>query len=370
MDYTSPMPPIAWQAILDANGALVGHEIFNRSRTASAHTMDSDLALAHAVLSHIQPTPLPGDGLLFLNTTYESLHGVHLDLLPASRVVLEIPSLGHAASSEVTGRRPALAAMRAKGFALAFDHSVLDSAYAPWHDLVDYVKIDFSVLTAERAVLVIRWARRLAGAILIADKIESPAQLQLAQGSAVDLLQDYAVSRPQPVRARVLLPTDTAVAGLAAVLRGPLDTHAVAHHLQTQPTLLFNLLRMARSQGVERTTPYASVVQLVDALGARCLRAWATLLQAVAAQAPRDLSYKQRYIAHGADLAMAAQTAWPDVAVATLQLVAHALLVGQLLGLSVAQSADQLLPAPLTQQVLAVEPQWRSLLGALAPTVL
>ena len=49
---------MAWQAIQDANGALVGHEIFNRSRTASAHTMDSDLALAHAVLSHLEPAQL------------------------------------------------------------------------------------------------------------------------------------------------------------------------------------------------------------------------------------------------------------------------------------------------------------------------
>ena len=66
MDFTSPAPPIAWQSIKDATGALVGHEIFNRSRTASAHTMDSDLALAHAVLSHIQPVSLLDNGLLRL----------------------------------------------------------------------------------------------------------------------------------------------------------------------------------------------------------------------------------------------------------------------------------------------------------------
>ena len=360
MDYTSPAPPIAWQPIKDANGNLVGHEIFNRSRTASAHTMDSDLALAHAVLSHIQPSSLLDSGLLFLNTTYESLGGAHLDLLPASRVVLEIPSLGHAASSEVEARRPALQALRAKGFALAFNHSVLDSAYAPWHDLVNYLKIDFSVLAADRAVLMIQWARRIAGATLIADKIESPAQLQLAQENQVDLLQGYAVSRPEPIAARVVLPAMAEVNALAKALRAPLNVGAVTQQLQAQPALLFNLLRMAQSQGLEWRTAYTSIEQLVSALGMDALRAWVSVLQAVATESSH--ASDQQQFAQQCDRSVAAaQAQWPDVPAASLQLIAHALLLGRTLGLSLQQSTQQLLPASLAEPVLALQTQWTEL---------
>lgn len=359
---------MAWQAIQDANGALVGHEIFNRSRTASAHTMDSDLALAHAVLSHLEPAQLLGNGLLFLNTTFESLHGPHLELLPANQVVLEIPSLGHAASSEAQARRPALQALRAKGFALAFNHSVLDSAYAPWHDLVNYLKIDFSVLTADRAILMIRWARRLAGATVVADKIESPTQLQLAQENNVDLLQGYAVSRPEPILARVVLPTTAEVTALAKALRHEASTADISQLLQHSPCLMFNLLRMARLQSLDGQAAYTTVDEVVDAYSRERLAAWATLLQSVAVKAPAVSSTpecQQQFPQRSAQLLTDAQARWPDVPAPSLQLMAHALLLGTQLGMDVAPAAQQLLPPTLAVPAEALAPQWLQLLQGL-----
>lgn len=366
--FTSPAPPIAWQPIKDPQGTLIGHEIFNRSRTASAHTLESDLALTHAVLSHIEPAKLLGDGLLFLNTTFESLRGSHLDLLPAHQVVLEIPSLGHAASSEALARRPALEALRAKGFALAFNHSVLDSAYEPWHDLVNYLKIDFSVLTAERAVLMLQWARRISGATLIADKIESRAQLQLAQENKAHLLQGYAVSRPESVSARVVLPSTADVAALSTALSNQAQTAALVELLQQRPALMFNLLRMAHSQVLEARTPYLSLPALVQAYPAEHLRAWETMLQAVAAKIPQLPEVQQcekLYPRQSAELASMAQAMWPDVPADSLQLIASALLLGHVLGLSVEQTADQLLPGALAQPVRLLAQEWQRLLQAL-----
>lgn len=369
MVFTSPAPPIAWQPIKDAEGAVIGHEIFNRSRSASSHTLESDLALTHAVLSHLEPAPLLGDGLLFLNTTFESLRGSHMNLLPVDQVVLEIPSLGHAASSEALARRPALEALRAKGFALAFNHSVLDSSYAPWHDLVNYLKIDFSVLSAERAVLMLQWARRISGATLIADKIESAAQLQLAQENKAHLLQGYAVSRPEPIPARVVLPSTTDVAALAHALNNKVDTAALVELLQHRPALLFNLLRMAQSQDLQARVPYLSLPELVQAYPTEHLKAWETMLQAVAAkmpQLPQIQHCEKLYPRLSAELASQAQVLWPDVPAANLQLVAGALLLGHILGMEVEQAASQLLPSTLAQSVRLLAPQWESMLSALA----
>ena len=43
---------IARQAILDANRAVFGYELFDRSRPATSHTAASDAALLFRVLSH------------------------------------------------------------------------------------------------------------------------------------------------------------------------------------------------------------------------------------------------------------------------------------------------------------------------------
>ena len=50
---------------------------------------------------------------------------------------------------------------------------------------------------------------------------------------------------------------------------------------------------------------------------------------------------------------------------ASLQLIAHALLLGQMLGLSLPQSAQQLLPTSLAEPVQALQAQWTELLQAL-----
>lgn len=60
-----------------------------------------------------------------------------------------------------------------------------------------------------------------------------------------------------------------------------------------------------------------------------------------------------------------AQAMWPDVPADSLQLIASALLLGHVLGLSVEQTADQLLPGALAQPVRLLTQEWQRLLQAL-----
>ena len=76
-------------------------------------------------------------------------------------MVLEIPPLGHAAKEEVSARLPILAQLRAQGFRLAFNHSVLESAYTPWLQLADFIKLDLSVLRPDQLAVLIYYASRI-----------------------------------------------------------------------------------------------------------------------------------------------------------------------------------------------------------------
>lgn len=291
--------PIARQALVQADGAIVGFELFNRTRPRNGHTMDSDAALAFTTLSHVEPDVLVGKHLLFLNCTYETLAGEYLSLLPLRQVVLEIPSLGHAAGHEVQMRLPVLQSLRNQGFRLAFDHFVLESAYVPWLPLADFIKIDLSTLTPERAVLLLQYARRQSSATLIADKIETAAQLRLAHEHHADLLQGFAVARPTLSSARIMVPTLAQVRQLQAQT----STIQTVAYLERHAVLTYNLMRLMRSLHLDADHPCLAVDDMLQALGPQQLARWADLMRSVThARVPKTTLDRQaavhaRYIA-------------------------------------------------------------------------
>ena len=191
---SAPTPPqlpsssvalIARQAIVNAQHVVIGYELFNRSRTGPTHTAATDVALVFTALSHAGSDELVGKKLIFVNCTHESLAGGHLELVDPDKVVLESPPLGHTASEEVATRLPILANLRQRGFHLAFNHTVLQSAYALWLPLADYIKLDLSVLAPDQLAVLIKYANRHSGADLIAEKVETAQQYDMVSSQGV-----------------------------------------------------------------------------------------------------------------------------------------------------------------------------------------
>lgn len=96
--------PIARQAILGADRAVFGYELFDRSLASASHTAASDAALLFNVLSHADTEVLIDRKYIFINCTHETLAGGHLDLIQPDRVVLEIPPLSGASAEEIEAR--------------------------------------------------------------------------------------------------------------------------------------------------------------------------------------------------------------------------------------------------------------------------
>ncbi|SDM19418.1 EAL and modified HD-GYP domain-containing signal transduction protein [Oryzisolibacter propanilivorax] len=267
---------IARQAIVNGQQAVVGYELFNRSRTH--HTAASDVVMVFTALSHAGSDELVGNLLLFVNCTHESLAGGHLDLVQPDKVVLEVPPLGHAAADEVQARLPMLQALRARGFNLAFDHSVLQSAYAPWLPLADYIKLDLSVLARDQLAVLVGYAGRNSHAELIAEKIESAQQYDMVSSLGVQLFQGYWFARPTLVRARVLAPSQATTMQLLNAVRSRADVDAIEEVLKRDASLSFNLLRLINAAGLGMAREVTSLRQAVMLLGARKLFRWAALL--------------------------------------------------------------------------------------------
>ena len=158
MSVFAPVPPsstpvahagslmIARQAIVNVEKDVIGYELFNRSRAPAEHTAATDVILLFTAMSHAGREDLVGTKLLFVNSTHESLAGGHLELLNPEKVVLEVEPLGHVAATEAVARLPILRGLRERGFKLSFNHTVLESAYATWLPLADFIKLDLTVL--------------------------------------------------------------------------------------------------------------------------------------------------------------------------------------------------------------------------------
>src|SRR5690606_7728677 len=167
-------------------------------------TAATDVALVFSALSHAGTEDLVGKKLIFVNCTHESLAGGHLELIDPDKVVLEIPPLGHVAADEVGTRLPMLSVLRERGFHLAFNHTVLQSAYAAWLPLADYIKLDLSVLAPDQLAVLISYAGRHSQAELVAEKVETAQQYDLASSHGIALFQGYWFARPSLVQARLV----------------------------------------------------------------------------------------------------------------------------------------------------------------------
>jgi len=269
---------IARQGIVNHLQQVVGYELFNRSRSAALHTAASDVLLVFTALSHVGTEEIVGTKLLFVKCTHESLTGGHLDLLNPAQMVLEIAPLGHAARDEVSARLPILAQLRAQGFRLAFDHSVLDGAYAPWLQLAEYIKLDLSLLPLDQLAVLIAYARRHTAAQLIATKVETAQHYDAAVRHGVQLFQGYLFARPAEVHTQLLAPAQVHIIELINLLRQQASTEAIEAVLKKDAGLAFNLMRLINSAGFGLRRQVHSFREAVMILGLRRLLRWAALL--------------------------------------------------------------------------------------------
>ena len=269
---------IARQAIVNADKDVIGYELFNRSRAPEEHTAATDVIVLFTAMSHAGREDLVGTKLLFVNCTHESLAGGHLELLNPEKVVLEVEPLGHVAASEAVARVPILRGLKERGFKLSFNHTVLESSYATWLPLADFIKLDLNLLRPEQLAVLTSVAARQSRAQLIATKIETAEQFTLLKDFGVTLFQGYWFSRPAVVETKLLAPSQASIIQLINLLRRQATTDEIEEVLKKDAGLAFNLMRLINSAGFATTREITSFRQAVMIMGLKKLFRWAALL--------------------------------------------------------------------------------------------
>jgi c-di-GMP-related signal transduction protein len=269
---------IARQAILDANRAVFGYELFDRTQAPSAHTSASDAELLFNVLSQTDNAGLMDKKIMFINCTHDSLAGGHLDLIQPERVVLEMPPLSNHLPDEIETRRQTMLEVSKRGFRLAFNHTVLTKPYSSWLPLASFIKLDLLQLKSEAVEPFVRFAQKHSSAQLIADKVETLEQYEQVSRLGIKLFQGYWFARPVFVKGHTIRPAQATIIQLINLVRKQGSTAEIEEVLKRDATLSFNLLRFINSSGFGLSCEITSFRHAVMILGLNKLFRWAALL--------------------------------------------------------------------------------------------
>lgn len=292
---------IARQAILDAQRAVFGYELFDRSTATHEHTAATDAAVLFNALSYAGAETLIGRNTVFINCTHESLVGAHLELIHPDKVVLEIPVLAADASAEaIESKVGVFQALKERGFRIALDQSAMKRAYASWLPMANFIKLDMMAFKPELAEPLVKFARSACPkATLVAEKVETPEQYERMAALGVTLFQGYWFAKPTVVKAQTIRPSQATILQLINLVRKQAEIDEIERLLKKDPTLSFNLLRFINSSGFGLSMEITSFRHAVMILGLKKLFRWAALLLTTSRNTGTPLAVGQTAVVRG-----------------------------------------------------------------------
>jgi EAL and modified HD-GYP domain-containing signal transduction protein len=266
------------QPVFDRDKNVVGFELlFRRASTGGANVSDPEQATADVVVKTFADFGLErvvGNKLAFVNLPRGFLTGrIPLPFSP-ERVVLEVLEDVAADAEVLNGVR----ALRERGFRFALDDFVWSPETEPLIGLCDYVKLDVLTYSPdELAALVARL--QPSGLQLVAEKVETPAQLAACRRLSFSYYQGYLLSKPTVLTRRSLDSTRLACLRLLAVLsKEDYDVAEAESAIRSDPGLTLRVLRMVNSVSSGLRRRVSSVREAILVLGPRALIGWVMLM--------------------------------------------------------------------------------------------
>jgi EAL and modified HD-GYP domain-containing signal transduction protein len=264
------------QPVFDADFKVRGYELLFRGGTSprpGGDAMTADV-LVHAGLD-LGLEGLVGTKLAFVNATRSFLVGDNELPLPPGQTVVEILEGVPRDDEVVAGCRRLVQA----GYTLAMDDYVFSESDDPLLEFVSIIKLDVLALTPAELESGLKRCSAL-GMRPLAEKVETPEQLDACQELGFDLYQGYLLSRPEVVEGNALTPSRLTCLRIIEKLCNPATSaREIEGLVQTDAALSYRFLRAASAgaaRGLYRQV--RSVREGVVLLGQQRLRSWVTLM--------------------------------------------------------------------------------------------
>ncbi|MFG0252472.1 MAG: EAL and HDOD domain-containing protein [Phycisphaerales bacterium JB038] len=265
------------QPIFNVARNVIGYELlFRGSQENACPDVDAEEATFGTIdntLNVIGLKELVAGKLAFIKLTRELLLNEFYTILPAKETVLELD-----ASVQPDGKVGlACIALKKAGYTLALGDFVLEPRLAPFLELVDIIKLNVANHPAKEVQALRQKCRRRVR--LLAEKVESPEQFELAGEAGYSLFQGYFFAEPVIIERRSIPANQqNCLALLREVSQPTLDFAGVEAVIRRDPALSIRLLRYINSASFGIRNKVKSIKQAVVLLGDQMFRKWSSMV--------------------------------------------------------------------------------------------
>jgi EAL and modified HD-GYP domain-containing signal transduction protein len=267
------------QPIFDRGGEVVAYELLFRGSAEAVEAGRRDTyATSHVIVNTFTEfgmAEVVGDRLCFINLTAEFLTGELTLPFGPEQVVLEVLETVTIDDTVIEG----ITALARAGYRIALDDFVWASGHERLLGLASFVKLDLLDGDLQRLDEIVAACRRHPGIQIVAERLERPAQLELADRYGMELRQGYALSRPQVLTTASLSPSRLRRLELLGALSAPdVNLDGILSIIARDPALSLRVLRATNSAAAGAASRVSSVRQAVVMVGLTHIRRWTILM--------------------------------------------------------------------------------------------
>jgi EAL and modified HD-GYP domain-containing signal transduction protein len=264
------------QPILDRDLQTYGYELLYRNRGAGPAGLDGDLVTARTMLNGFLEfglQQLAGPHRVFINLTRPFFTDIQPLPVDKSRVVLEILEDIEVDQALTDG----LKRLRRLGYQLALDDYRFEPRWEPVLPHVHVVKVDIVGLDLRAHADEIA-ALKARGITLLAEKVETRAEFELAAKLGFDLFQGYFFARPEVVSGKRVQTNHRVMMSMLTRITDPgCSIEELTGLISQDAALSYKILRFINSAALGLPRKVDSLRQAVIYIGLERLRGWATL---------------------------------------------------------------------------------------------
>ncbi|KYG90671.1 HDOD domain-containing protein [Metasolibacillus sp. FSL H7-0170] len=276
---------IGRQPIFNEKEQIVSYELLYRSKNINAFPLDgidADAATIDVIINSfltIGIDKVTDGALAFINFTEKLLFSPLIDYINPKEVVIEI--LEDVIITPKLIQR--VKELKGKGFKIALDDFILKDGVTVYNELfnyVDYIKVDFLITPlTKRMEIEYKVKSKFPHIKLLAEKVETREQYEIAMHSGYVLFQGYFFEKPQIMKAIDIPANIINYFQIISILKDEEpDINILATNIEREISISYKLLQLINSSKNRPKSKVRSIKQAIVLLGITELRKLVYLL--------------------------------------------------------------------------------------------